>query len=664
MSEKIVVLSDKEQARKRINVFHGSAENWINMIKELIGNSLDIFKKQELYNQQIKIIIHNPNKIEYIDSATGIPVEGVASNGKDNYEAIFEKAFGGSNFDNSSATVGQNGIFLFTLSMTCEDVEYFIARPNGNLYNIKYHKGDRVEDLKVIGKEDKTYTRIIFSLDTEVWNNPHFTFEEISKIAQAQASLSKLGTRISVEDKINNKHIEFYYPNGIEDYFNEMVGDKSIVSDNIEIKKSLKHDFTKEQGYVYGNGTSDVTVTEYTDEIDMDLIFNYSDDNEEDFQKEFLNTADLLLHGTIQEGIFQGLKSSIDKWLVKNNKYNKNEKHITIEDVSTGLNYICNMSSLYVEYDNQIKQRTSVNRYKQIVKDIIEEYMEVFFIENPLMSDRICTQVLINSRAKIKADKARKTIKKELSENIVSSINRPKKFVPCRSKDPNEIELIIIEGDSAMNSVRLARDSKYMCVYPLKGKPINAVKNKLDLLLKNQEVKDIFKILGCGMSYKGKKIRGIPMFDMSKLKIKNILFSTDFDEDGFHIQSLLIGLFYILSPELIEKGVINILYSPLYIIKTNKEEIFAYSEREKNDITKSLKTPYKITRYKGLGGLPVTAMAKAMSKEHRLIKKVTMNDVAKSIETINLFLSEEKLKERKEYIETFGSQYFDYTIFD
>lgn len=510
MSEKITVLSEKDKARKRINVFHGSSTNWINMVKELLGNSLDVFDKDKL--NTIRIIIHNKNKIEYIDTGMGIPVEGLASDGRPNYQAIFEKDFAGSRYGNESATIGQNGIFLYTLSMTCEDVEYFIARPNGNLYNISYHKGDRVDDLKIIGKESETYSRIIFSLDEEVWSEPNFTFDEISQIAKAQASLANV--KIIVEDKQNNLFSEFYYPNGIEDFFKEAIQNKSIISDNIIIKKSLEHEFK--------NGSENVHI----DKIDLNLVFNYSNDSEEDFQKEFLNTADLLLHGTIQEGIYNGLKTCIDKWLDKNNKYSKNEKRITLDDVSTGLNYICNMSSLYVEYDNQIKQKTSVKRYRIIVKNIIEEFMEVFFIENPLMSEKVCMQTLINARARDKADKARQAIKKKLSEKIDTMGGRVEGLIDCKYHNEDS-ELFISEGKSAMGSIVASRNPNTQGAVAIRGKILSCLKASYETIFKNQVVVDLIKIMGCGVEVQSKHNKDLNSFDINKLRYGKIVISTD-----------------------------------------------------------------------------------------------------------------------------------------
>lgn len=615
MNEDIIVLSNKDQARKRINVFHGSSENWINMAKELIGNSLDIFKKTRNENGEIRIILHNKNKLEYFDNATGIPVEGFASDNSPNYEAIFERPFSGSNFTNASATVGQNGIFLYTLTMTCEDIEYFISRPNGKVYNMKYYKGDRMGDLNIIGKDSKTYTHMVFSLDEEVWNNPCFTFEEISKIAQAQASLSK--SKITIEDKENNKYIEFHYPNGIEDYFNEMTQTKTIISDVIRIQKSKEYEVIKKTSGIYNeqerqqNGGKDVMIeTKYTDNISVDLVFNYTNDSDEDFQKEFLNTADLLLHGTIQEGIYIGFKNSIDNWLEKNNKYNQKEKHITINDVSTGLNYICNMSSLYVEYDNQIKQKTSVKHYKNIIKEIIEEYMEVFFIENTLMSEKVCMQVLLNSRVRDKAEQSRQDIKKKLSgvkSNGLSVKVEGLKHCDMRHSTLEERILILDEGISANSTIIDSFDNRIMGAYGLKGRFINSLKGKVMDVLNNVPAKGVIDALGCGIEIpkdEKKKFKDMKTFDINDLKYGSIGILCDSDAFGKAISLSLITFFYKFMPTLLKQGRIYFVISPRFQLETKKGvSHYVYDEAEKNIMIKKIgeSNLSNITIRKGLG---------------------------------------------------------------
>lgn len=646
MSEKITVLSAKDKARKRINVFHGSANNYINMIKELIGNSLDIFNKYELNN--IKIIIHNPNKIEYIDSGAGIPVEGIASDNSPNYQAIFEKDFAGSRYENTSATIGQNGIFLYTLSMTCEDIEYYISRPNHNLYYLKYHKGDRISELKNIGHRNETYTRIIFSLDKEVWNNPCFTFNEISTIAQAQASLGNV--HILIEDKQNNNKEEYYYPNGIKDYFNIAIKNKSIITDNINIQKSL--DYQSENNI---------------DKINIDFIFNYTNDSSEDFQKEFLNTADLLLHGTIQEGIYNGLKNSIDKWLVKNKKYDKKEKHVSLDDISTGLNYICNMTSLYVEYDNQIKQKTSVKYYKDIIKDIIEEYMEAFFIENPFKANKICNQILINMRSRIKAEVTRKNIQKKLSKktNGLSPKIEGLKDCDMRNSELEERELYITEGVSPSSTVIDARDPRIMGVYGLRGKFISSLKKSVKDVLNNEPALGLINGLGCGieLSKEDRKIfKDFNTFNIKDLRYGKIFITTDADEWGYGIALSLIVFFYKFMPKLLEQGRVCLAVSPRYEIETNIKDKngdsiikFAYNEINKEKIIKQLdekNITYIINIVKGLGQLDKEVFWEyVLNKENRVVKQIICTDINnEQLQILFNTLMGEDIISRKKYV--------------
>ena len=662
MSEKIVVLSDKEKARKKINVWNGSASNWINMVKELSGNSLDIFEKIKLktekdITQEIKIIIHNKNKIEFIDSATGIPVEEIASDGKPNYEAIFEVPFAGSNYEDEVATVGTNGLFLWSLAMTCEDIEFFIARPNNNIYNIAYHKGDRVKDLNIIGKSDKTYTRIIFSLDEEVWDNPNFTFEEIKSIVKGQSSLSNV--RITLEDKENNLKEEYYYKNGIDEYFNELTKNKTLLTDNINISKELDYVIKDKQLDVFDKEV----VNEILDKINCNIIFNFSNDSEEVIQKDFLNTADLIQHGTIQDGIILGFKNAIHKWLKDNGKYDKKDKVITLDDVATSLNYICNLKSLKAKYVSQVKQQTLEPHYKIVMKNIIEEFCNTYFNENVLRASQICNQVLINSRVRTKSEASRLNLKKELERNVNTATTRPKKFTPCVSKDKTKRRLALMEGNSALTPILKSRDKRYLALYALKGKIIGCIKNDIDDILKNQEVKDIFSILGCGMEYKGKAIKGIKRYNEADLQYEEIDIMSDFDADGVgHIAPLVICMFYVLAPQIIENGHLYILNTPLYGIKYKKETYYAYSDAEKDEIIKkyNMDNTREVFRYKGLGSLSTQNLIDtAMNEENCVKDKVTMENAETCYEAMMLCFSDDKKDERKLILETRGDEFTD-----
>ena len=590
MEEQLIqVLSEKDKARKKINVWHGSSQRWIKMVHELIGNSLDIFTNDKL--NEIKIVIHNKNKIEYIDSATGIPIEQTASNGRPNYEAIFETSFAGSKYS-ASQTVGTNGVYLWTLTATCEDIEYFIARPNGNIYNIAYYKGDRIKELNVIGKSNTTYSRMIFSLDEEVWDKPNFTFEEICKIAQAQASLANV--KITIEDKERVLYKVFYYENGISDYFNELTINKTMIGDSIRITKDIKV-------FVEKHNTND--------NMSVDLLFNYSNDSEDDIQRDFLNTADLVQHGTIQEGIILGLKNSIHKWLKNNDKYNKNEKAISLEDVSTGLNYISNIKSCYVEFVSQVKEQCLNPHHKTVLKDIVEEYMEVFFIENPIQSELICNQVLINSRARLSADKTRQNIKKKLEEANKGGKVKIEGLTDCEM-DGSKLDerfLLVVEGLSAKSTVVDSYDNNTMGALGLRGRFISCLKTTVDKVLNNVPAFTLISALGCGIEipYEERKaFKDIKTFDKNNLRYGNIGILTDADCWGSGIRLSLLTFIYKYLPTLLKENRVYIIVSPRYEMKMkNGEMLYAYNDREKEQIMKTINIDdiYNIGIVKGIG---------------------------------------------------------------
>ena len=226
--------------------------------------------------------------------------------------------------------------------------------------------------------------------------------------------------------------------------------------------------------------------------------------------------------------------------------------------------------------------------------------------------------------------------------------------------------MIVIEGDSALNSIKSSRDAKTMCIYPLKGKIINAIKHKLDKVLANDEVRDLFKILGCGMLYNGKQIKGVPVFNIDNLNVDKLLICTDRDTDGQHIETLLLTLIYTFAPELIKQRKIYILYTPLYVINYKKEELFAYTEEERNTLVKSFNgDKFTETRYKGIGGLKPQILNKtAMDVEKRKMKCVTWEEVEKGIEMLEICMSDKTLPQRKELIESEGYKYFDFSLIE
>lgn len=501
----IRVLSNKEKAREKINVFHDSSSNWINLIKELIGNSIDVFDDGLLHNIFIEIVSNK--KIIYQDDGCGIPLEEVASNGIPNYEAIFETDFAGSRYGKEGATVGQNGVFFWTLAMTSENMEVEVGRPNGKVYKIAYHKGDRLYDLKEVGITDKTYTKVIFSPDEEVWTNVNYTFEEIDNICDAQASQSNMKITLKEGEKIK----EYQYSDGIKGYFDSKTSNKSFISDTIHINKAT---------------FQFVEILKQNFDVDIDLVMRFSNDSEEDFKKDFLNTADLIKYGSIKDGVITGLKNSINRFLKDNNMYDKKEKQITNDDVETGLNYVANIKSKYVEYVSQSKQATDSQYLKDAIQKVIIESMTFYFIENPLEAKKIATQILVNKRVREKADVSRANIKKKLMDKVDGISNKIQGLVDCREYGENS-ELFIAEGLSALGSLVASRNAKNQACFPIRGKLLSTLKVDYDKIFANDLIMKIINCLGCGIEVKMKGNKNQVDFDINKLRYGKIMIATD-----------------------------------------------------------------------------------------------------------------------------------------
>ena len=634
----IEVLSNKDKARTRINVFHDSSSNWINLIKELIGNSLDVFDNNKTHNIGIKLLSNTV--IEYTDDACGVPLEGIASNGLPNYQAIFEVDFAGSRYGNTGQTVGQNGVFFWTLAMTSENFTIEVGRPDGNIYTVSYHKGDRVKDLEIIGKTDNTYTKVLFEPDVEVWTNPNYTFEEVADICQSQASMGNVN--ITLSDVCSEQSKEFRFRNGIRDFFEYMTTDKRFISDNIYFTKYTEQ-LVEKKNEEFG--------------IDIEMIMGFSNDSNNDFKKDFLNTADLIKYGTINKGVITGIKNHVNRWLKTNNKYNKNEKQITDEDVEVGLNYICNVKSNYVEYVSQSKQATDAPHYKLALQRVVEEFLEVYSIENPIEVEKICSQILINKRSREKAERTRINIKKQLSGTI-DITNRIKKFVDCRTKDKSKRELYIVEGDSALGSCKLGRNAEFQGVMPVRGKILNCLKADYDKIFKSDIIIDLIKILGCGIEVVSKHNKELHAFDLENLRWDKVIICTDADVDGYQIRTLILTMIYRLMPTLIKAGRVYIVESPLYEIQCGKDIIFAYSDKEKDDIVSKLGKCH-IQRSKGLGeNDPAMMWNTTMNPETRKLIQVTMEDIAGVNEEFELLLGD-NLEGRKQCISNNFDKYLE-----
>ena len=346
-----------------------------------------------------------------------------------------------------------------------------------------------------------------------------------------------------------------------------------------------------------------------------------------------------------------------------NNKYTRGESKITFPDVQDCLILVSNNFSTQTSYENQTKKAITNKFIQEAMTEFLKHQLEIYFIENPDEAVKIAEQVLINKRSRENAEKTRLNIKKNLAGNI-DLVNRVEKFVDCRSKDVSRRELYIVEGDSALGSVKMARDAEFQAVIPVRGKILNCLKADYNRIFKNEIITDIIKLLGCGVEVKTKANKELSMFHLDGLRWNKIVICTDADVDGFQIRTLILTMLYRLCPTLIREGYVYIAETPLFEItcreKGGEKTWFAYSEREKADILKELSgKKVNVQRSKGLGeNDPEMMWMTTMNPETRRLIRVLPEDAEETARVFDLLLGD-NLSGRKDYIAENGCRYLD-----
>ena len=353
------------------------------------------------------------------------------------------------------------------------------------------------------------------------------------------------------------------------------------------------------------------------------------------------------------------INASMDKYLKENNKYTKGESKITFPDVQDCLVLVSSNFSTQTSYENQTKKAVTNKGIQDAMTAFLRQSLEVYFIENPLEAEKICEQVLINKRSRENAEKTRLNIKKKLSGNL-DITNRVAKFVDCRSKDTEQRELFIVEGDSALGACKQARNPDFQAIMPIRGKILNCLKADYDKIFKSEIITDLLKVLGCGVEVKSKANKNLSSFDMNALRWSKIILCTDADVDGFQIRTLLLTMLYRLTPTLIEEGKVFIAESPLYEITSKNDVYFAYDEVEKDKFIEQLgKEKFTIQRSKGLGeNEPDMMNLTTMNPESRRLIKVIPADAEQTAEIFDVLLGD-NLQGRKDYIVEHGNEYID-----
>ena len=646
----ITSLKGADRVRKRPGVIFGSdgLEGCEHAVFEILSNAID--EARAGHGRVITVTRFADHSIEVADQGRGCPVDWNEKEQRYNWELVFCELYAGGKYDNENSenyefSLGLNGLGSCATQYSSQYMDVTVYR-EGKEFQLHFEKGENVGGLQVTelaANKKRTGTVIRWLPDLEVFTDINIPLDYYRDVMKRQAVVNA-GVTFCLRDEDVPHHFtteEFCYQQGIEDYLAELVGTDGL-TEPVYWEAERR-------------GRDREDKPEYKVKLSVACCFS----NRVALCEHYHNSSFLEHGGSPEKATRLAFVSAIDKYLKDNNKYLKSEAKITFPDVQDCLVLVSNNFSTQTSYENQTKKAITNKFVQDAMAEFLRERLHVYFIENHEAAEKIANQVLINKRSRETAEKARINQKKKLTEKI-DIANRVQKFVDCRTRDVERRELYIVEGDSALGACKQSRDAEFQGLMPVRGKILNCLKADYPRIFKSEIITDLIKVLGCGVEVQGKAVKDLNQFDLNNLRWSKVVICTDGDVDGFQIRTLILTMLYRLCPTLIEEGYVYIAETPLFEITCKEKTWFAYSEKEKADIVKSLEgKKVNIQRSKGLGeNDPEMMWMTTMSPETRRLVKVLPDDAERTTQVFDLLLGD-YLAGRKDYIAENGYKYMD-----
>ena len=647
-NDSISALKGADRVRKRPAVIFGSdgLDGCEHAVFEILSNAID--EAREGHGDLVIVTRYEDHSIEVEDFGRGCPVDWNEKEGRYNWELVFCELYAGGKYDNNAGgdyefSLGLNGLGACATQYASRYFDAVIRR-DGFKYTLHFERGEIVGQLKKEPADrKKTGSTFRWLPDLDVFTDINIPKEYYEDTLKRQAVVNAGVTFRFRNETVPGKFetTDFYYENGILDYVHELTEDQAL---------TMPQFWEAER-----KGRDREDKPEYKVKISAALCFS----NKINRLEFYHNSSWLEYGGAPEKAAKNAFVYAIDAYLKATNKYTKSESKITFQDVADCLVLVTNCFSTQTSYENQTKKAITNKFVQDAMTEFFRERLHVYFIENKQEADRIADQVLINKRSRESAEKQRLNIKKKLTGNLDIS-NRVQKFVDCRTKDVARREIYIVEGDSALGSVKLSRDAEFQGVMPVRGKILNCLKADYERIFKSDIITDLIRVLGCGVEVQTKKAKDLTSFDLANLRWNKVIICTDADVDGYQIRTLILTMIYRLCPTLIEEGYVYIAESPLYEINCKDKTWFAYTEAEKGEILKNLEgKKVSINRSKGLGeNDPEMMWMTTMNPETRRLIKVMPEDMALTQQVFDLLLGD-NLQGRKDHIAENGYKYLD-----
>ncbi|MBE6543223.1 MAG: DNA topoisomerase [Ruminococcaceae bacterium] len=650
--ESIKRLSDLQAVRENPNVYLGTSgiEGCRQAAFEIISNSVD--EAREGYGDTVNVTLFADGSVEVDDYGRGVPLGYNEKEKKYNWELVFCTLNAGGKYNRNTSegvykfSLGTHGIGACATQFTSAYMEVRSYR-NGMCSEIFFKSGKakgKLNERPIEKGERKSGTVIKWMPDINVFTDTNLTPDYFQSILRRQAVVNT-GIKFVFKhetEKGKFEKVEYLYSEGITDYIKELAGD------------SAKTDIVHWTAETSGKDREDKQ--EY--DLKMEMAFCCSQDV--NIIEYYHNSSHLSHGGSPAKAVTTAFVSCFDKYIKNTGKYKKDESKISFSDIEASVVLVTNCFSTAGSFEHQTKSAINNAFIQSAMTEWIKTNLEIYFTEKPYEADIIANSILVNKRSRETVNKEILDIKKSLSKMMDTS-SKVEKFVGCRSKDKEIRELYIVEGDSALGSCKHARNGEFQAVIPVRGKTLNCIKSTYDKIFDSDIIMDLLRVVGCGVEITHKKMKDLQNFNLDNLKWSKIIICTDADEDGFQIRALILTMFHTLLPTLIREGKVYIVESPLYEIIVKDESLYAYDEREKDEIIAGLgNAKYIVQRSKGLGENTAEMMAKTtMNPSTRRLIKVLPSDPEETDRMFDLLLGD-ALAERKKFIFENGHKYYNY----
>ena len=617
-AEQIHVLEGLEAVRKRPAMYIGStsARGLHHLVYEVVDNSID--EALAGYCSDIKVIIHKDNSITVIDNGRGIPVDMMKKEQKPAVEVIMTVLHAGGKFGDGGYKVsgGLHGVGVTCVNALSEHMEVEVRR-GGKCYGIEFAKGKTSKKLYEKGDCETTGTTVHFKPDATIFTETEYSYDTLRLRIRELAFLNK-GITISLTDeRAEDKSETFHFAGGIIEYVEFMDKDK----DKINPKP------------IYLEGEKNAVIVE--------VAMQYCDTYSENIFT-YVNNINTEEGGTHLSGFRKALTRTINAYARKTNMLKENEDALSGDDVREGLTAVLSLKVQNPQFESQTKIKLGNSEVMPIVDNLVGDTLAEFMEENPQVAKKLVEKAIVAARARLAARKARELTRRK---NAMDLGGLPGKLADCKSRNVEDTEIYLVEGDSAGGSAKQGRNSDFQAILPLRGKILNVEKARLDKVLSSEEIRNMITAFGCGIG---------DDFNLEKARYGKIIIMTDADVDGAHIRTLLLTFFYRYMQPLIKEGHVFIAQPPLYLIRKNqKQHYYAYSDEELQEILDEVgrdTNPY-VQRYKGLGEMnPGQLWETTMDPAARTILQVHLEDAAEADRIFSILMGD-KVEPRRQFIE-------------